>query len=148
MSSNILEFFSTAQGSISQHVLHGPFASRSPVVLIKMQIFNFSPNLERWSEFSSDNSAFRNLKTAALGWQRLWSSFCEWAQEARGSICSGKSRTSGRRGLRTGFLILCYIHRLCCFFVALFAISRILFGSCHFVYWDLALLNLKITFTF
>lgn len=37
---NILELFSMAQGSFSQHVLLGPFASKSPVVLIKMQILN------------------------------------------------------------------------------------------------------------
>lgn len=40
------ELFSRAQGSISQHVLHGPFASKSPVVLTKMQILNFPPDPE------------------------------------------------------------------------------------------------------
>ena len=65
-----------------------------------------------------------------------------------GSICSGKSRISVSLGIRTGFLISCYIDRLHYFFVALFILLRILFGLCHFVYWDLALLDLKITLSY
>lgn len=55
-----------AQGSISQHVLHGPFASKSPVVLIKMQILKFCLDPQAPSEFSSDTYASRNFKTTAL----------------------------------------------------------------------------------
>lgn len=56
-----------AQGSISQHVLCGPFATKSPVVLIKMQILKFYPDPQRYSESSSDTSTSRNFKTTALG---------------------------------------------------------------------------------
>lgn len=124
---NGLELFSMAQGSISQHELRGPFATRSAVVLIKMQILKSSPDPQWYSEFSSDTTIPRNFKTTALGEQRPWP-FCKWAHGAQDGICLGKSRISVRPGIRIEFLNLCHIDRLCRPFVVLFALSGIWLG--------------------